>query len=463
MTAVRTRPRLDKTRAWTAAKILILSGFVALGIAVHVAWQPVTNPHVQECGTSISFFVQNRSNVVIHPGEPGAPVNAVALASQPTCQDLAWVEIQKAGVAVLAFIGLTLLGIIVGLVDDRIGYWSAPRYETLLRDMPRAARIEHGLIPNIDVDELGAQLPPIETTEIWALVLFGIGTFVALPFAGPLDATRAAAAAVLVVPVLTAIIGVVVSFVAAALQRTGVYAADESAATTTEVVVAAAWAGRLRALVGSFGIDIHHLRKAGIPRSEVVLDVQVLQTVSLVVHVVLLALTALAVRGLAWPAWHLERPQYVLAGVLGLLLLSGLNRAGRRWRALPVRPGLAGLRGLRRVASTPRQALELFGGTLLLTAANVAALLLVLDAFGVALPVTQVLLAYLVAVALGALSPTPGGVGVVESALVLLLVVAGVDPGAAVCATLAFRLLTFWLPMLAGWRATRSLRQAGAL
>jgi undecaprenyl-diphosphatase len=216
-------------------------------------------------------------------------------------------------------------------------------------------------------------------------------------------------------------------------------------------------------LVGSFGIDIHHLRKAGMARADVVLDVQVLQTVSLVAHVLLLALAALAVRGLAWPAWHFERPQYVLAGALGLLLLSGLNRAGRRFRALPVRPGLAGLRGLRRVATTPREVLELLGGTLVLTAANVAALVLVLDAFGVALPVSQVLLAYLVAVTLGALSPTPGGVGAVEASLVLLFVVAGVDPGAAVCATLAFRLLTFWLPMLPGWRATRSLRRTGAL
>jgi len=33
----------------------------------------------------------------------------------------------------------------------------------------------------------------------------------------------------------------------------------------------------------------------------------------------------------------------------------------------------------------------------------------------------------------------------------------------AVCAVLTFRVLTAWLPLLPGWRASRSLHRSGAL
>jgi uncharacterized protein (TIRG00374 family) len=45
---------------------------------------------------------------------------------------------------------------------------------------------------------------------------------------------------------------------------------------------------------------------------------------------------------------------------------------------------------------------------------------------------------------------TPGGLGIVEASLSGFLVLAGVDSGAAVLATLAYRLASYWLPLLAG-------------
>ena len=41
-------------------------------------------------------------NVILHPGQPGERADAVALASQPTCRDLATVELKKAAVGVAA-------------------------------------------------------------------------------------------------------------------------------------------------------------------------------------------------------------------------------------------------------------------------------------------------------------------------------------------------------------------------
>jgi uncharacterized protein (TIRG00374 family) len=45
---------------------------------------------------------------------------------------------------------------------------------------------------------------------------------------------------------------------------------------------------------------------------------------------------------------------------------------------------------------------------------------------------------------------TPGGLGVVEASLSGLLVLAGVSAGDAFVATLAYRLASYWLPLVAG-------------
>jgi putative heme transporter len=61
-----------------------------------------------------------------------------------------------------------------------------------------------------------------------------------------------------------------------------------------------------------------------------------------------------------------------------------------------------------------------------------------------------VLLAFFTAQLLGTLPLTPGGLGFVEAGLTGTLALAGVGAGAAVVATLAYRLVSFWLPIPAG-------------
>ena len=61
-----------------------------------------------------------------------------------------------------------------------------------------------------------------------------------------------------------------------------------------------------------------------------------------------------------------------------------------------------------------------------------------------------VLLAFFAAQLLGTLPLTPGGLGFVEAGLTGTLALAGVSAGAAVVATLAYRLVSFWLPIPAG-------------
>ena len=61
-----------------------------------------------------------------------------------------------------------------------------------------------------------------------------------------------------------------------------------------------------------------------------------------------------------------------------------------------------------------------------------------------------VLLAYCVAQILSWLPFTPGGLGFVEAGLTGTLVLAGVNAADAVVATLAYRLVSYWLPLPAG-------------
>ena len=63
---------------------------------------------------------------------------------------------------------------------------------------------------------------------------------------------------------------------------------------------------------------------------------------------------------------------------------------------------------------------------------------------------STVLLAFCAAQFLGTLPLTPGGLGFVEAGLTGTLVLAGVPTGEAVVATLAYRLVSYWLPIPAG-------------
>src|SRR4029077_551767 len=61
-----------------------------------------------------------------------------------------------------------------------------------------------------------------------------------------------------------------------------------------------------------------------------------------------------------------------------------------------------------------------------------------------------ILVAYAVAGIIGMIPITPGGLGVVEASLTGLLVLAEVDSSQAVLATLAYRIASYWVPLLAG-------------
>jgi uncharacterized membrane protein YbhN (UPF0104 family) len=82
-----------------------------------------------------------------------------------------------------------------------------------------------------------------------------------------------------------------------------------------------------------------------------------------------------------------------------------------------------------------------------------------LRAFDVSVPLTVVLMGYLIG-QLGGLLPIPGGVGGIDGGLIGTLVVYGAPAAGTAAAVLAYRVVLFWLPLLAGAVAFVSLKRA---
>ncbi len=78
------------------------------------------------------------------------------------------------------------------------------------------------------------------------------------------------------------------------------------------------------------------------------------------------------------------------------------------------------------------------------------ALLAAIVASGAKVQTIPVLLAYVAASVLGMIPITPGGLGFVEAGLAATLVWAGLPAANATLATLAYRLVSYWLPLILG-------------
>jgi uncharacterized membrane protein YbhN (UPF0104 family) len=79
-------------------------------------------------------------------------------------------------------------------------------------------------------------------------------------------------------------------------------------------------------------------------------------------------------------------------------------------------------------------------------------------AFGVSLPLTVVLMGYLIG-QLGGLLPIPGGIGGIDLGLIGTLIVYGAPAAGTAAAVFAYRVILFWLPLVAGAVAFTGLRR----
>ncbi|HEY2688719.1 MAG TPA: lysylphosphatidylglycerol synthase domain-containing protein [Streptosporangiaceae bacterium] len=215
--------------------------------------------------------------------------------------------------------------------------------------------------------------------------------------------------------------------------------------------------------VGGMALNVRYLQKSGVEPSAGVAAVGVNALAGVVVHVVLLVIFfTWAGRGLA-KAFKLPSSSKLLvilavvAAVIGIIMAT---RQGRRFAARKLLPGVrSSLASLGQVARNPVKLALLFGGSALVTLAYVGGLAAAVEAFGAGASLAELGAVYLGASIIAAASPTPGGLGAIEAALVAGLTGVGISPGPAVSAVLAYRLATYWLPVVPGWLSWRLLQR----
>jgi uncharacterized protein (TIRG00374 family) len=212
------------------------------------------------------------------------------------------------------------------------------------------------------------------------------------------------------------------------------------------------------------------LVQAGLPGAQVATGLTVS---ALLTFAVLLALPVAAVPAIVIGApapKGLERAAYLGAGIFVLLFVAGLvlfvTDRPLRWvgrtverlhnRLLRRRPPISGLsdRLIEQRDLIARVIGRRWWEALLFTVGkwglDYATLVAALAAVGAYPRPSLVLLAYCASQLLAQIPITPGGLGFVEAGLTGTLALAGVSAGDAVLATLAYRLVSYWLPLPAG-------------
>jgi glycosyltransferase 2 family protein len=145
----------------------------------------------------------------------------------------------------------------------------------------------------------------------------------------------------------------------------------------------------------------------------------------------------------------------ILAVVVLVGLVVGLALAVPRLRRLAaeqLRPRVSAIWGnLKEVARSPRKLVLLVGGSFAQELVVAMALSVSLRAFGDHLRLPILIVVITLAGIIGGISPSPGGMGVVEAGMILGLTAAGVSESDATAAVFIQRLFTSYLPPIWGW------------
>jgi glycosyltransferase 2 family protein len=308
-----------------------------------------------------------------------------------------------------------------------------------------------------------ADLLRVRPRTLAIVAVVGLGLYALLPQIGELpaawDALRGADPVLLGAAVLASL----ATYLAAGLSLSGASPADLPYPRAVAGAVAGSFAARLApGGLGRLGLDVRLMTRAGASRAEAVAGETMLSISGGLVHTLATVLLAIGygrdLSGNALP----DGGSVLVAGLVVVLVAGILSTRTAKGRELlgHVREAV---RTVRETASDPQRVTRLLAGALLLNAAYIMALDHAVGAVGGDVGPGAVALVYLGGSAFAAVSPTPGGLGAVEAAMVAGLTVVGVGTAEAVAGVLLFRLLTYWLPTLPGWLAFRALRARGHL
>ncbi|MFI1399968.1 YbhN family protein [Streptomyces sp. NPDC020681] len=210
----------------------------------------------------------------------------------------------------------------------------------------------------------------------------------------------------------------------------------------------------LPAGLGAHVVTLRFLRGCGIPleRSTAALAlyslVEAIARIGLLVSLVLAFPGALRLDELA-PTGRAVLTVVVIAAVVIAVVAIVLFAAERLRRIIGsfLRTALTDARALHK---KPSRTLALWGGAVAFPLLQGGVLVCVALALGLPVPWYYIVVAYLAASTVAGMIPAPGGIGSVEPALAVALVMVGAPLVVATATVLGFRFLTVWLPLLPG-------------
>ena len=222
------------------------------------------------------------------------------------------------------------------------------------------------------------------------------------------------------------------------------------------------------AAVGGVALNTRFLQRAGVRPGLAVASVGASQLFGLGCHILMLLAFGYLTGTEKTPS--LSPSRTVIAGLLTVAVLVLVVTSIpflRKFVVTRVRSLFAGVvPRMLDVLQRPQKLITGIGGMLLLTGCFVMCLDASIRAFGdetASISIASVAVVFLAGNALGSAAPTPGGVGAVEATLTVGLIAVGLPKEVAAPAVLLFRLLTLWLPVLPGWLAFNQLSRKEAL
>ncbi|MGW9300351.1 lysylphosphatidylglycerol synthase domain-containing protein [Streptomyces cyaneofuscatus] len=261
------------------------------------------------------------------------------------------------------------------------------------------------------------------------------------------------------------------SYIAAAMSLLGFVPERVPFLKTVQAQVAGSFVKIVApAAVGGVALNTRFLQRAGVRPGLAVASVGASQLFGLGCHILLLALFGY-LTGTEKTPDSLTPSRTVIAGLLTVAVLVLVVTAIpflRKFVVTRVRSLFAGVvPRMLDVVQRPQKLVTGIGGMLLLTGLFVLCLDASIRAFSgpdvTQLSYASIAVVFLAGNALGSAAPTPGGMGAVEGALTLGLIAVGLPMEVAAPAVLLYRVMTLWLPVLPGWIAFNQLTRKGEL
>lgn len=259
---------------------------------------------------------------------------------------------------------------------------------------------------------------------------------------------------------LVTLVGASLALVAFSPVKIPVWRATLTQSAATFIALAAP------AGIGPAALNLRMLTRRGVSASLAAATVALVQVSQFIVTIVLLIVLSIASGTNEATKFTVTPTMLIAIGLVAAFVAAAmLVPPVRQWVARKTLPMLRQTwPRLIEVVGQPRRLLLAFSGNVLMTMGYVLAFQASLLAFDQHLSIAQIALIYLAGNSLGAVVPTPGGVGMIEATLIgLLSSIGSVNPGIAASVTVLFRVLTYWLRIPIGWLSMRYLQRQGEL